>query len=314
MEQRLENALRIKYIKLHFTAVLLENTKLPVEKLSALRGGMGEMLLRANCVRDRNCEKCDFEPECIVHRTLYTQFAVRPKFVTARDSTGYILECENYIENFSEGDSLQFELILFGKTIVYFHQYIEAFKALGKEGIGKNHSKFQIVSVTDTRRKPFLAEGIKNRKQHPLYTLGEYAKYRVNQIQENGSANRLVFQTPVTLKYQKDFWKVFQMEAIWEAVQRRIYMLECYEGMECNIYDCSRPKDQEMPVIREQVCRDIFVKRYSSTQNKKMTLWGIKGYVQLDHIPEDMLPILVAGELTHIGKNTSFGFGKYRIT
>lgn len=313
MEQRLEHALRIKYIKLHFTVAFLKDTKLPAEKLSALRGGMGEMLLRANCIRDRNCEKCHFEPECIVHRTLYTKYAVRPKFVTARDSTGYILECENYEENFSEGELLQFDLILFGKTIVYFHQYIEAFRALGKEGIGKNHSKFQIVSVTDTRRKIFLEGDVRNRKQYPLYTLGEYATYRVNQIQENGGANRLVFQTPLTLKYQKEVCEIFQMKAIWEAVQRRIYMLECYEGMECSIYDCNRPEDQEMPVIREQVCRDVFVKRYSSTQNKKMTLWGIKGYVQLDRIPEDMLLILAAGELTHIGKNTSFGFGKYRI-
>lgn len=314
MEQELENALRIKYIRLHFTAAFLKDTKLPVEKLSALRGGMGEMLLRANCIRDRNCEKCHFEPECIVHRTLYTKYAVRPKFVTARDSTGYMLECENYEEDFREGDFLQFDLTLFGKTIVYFHQYIEAFRALGKEGIGKNCSKFQIVSVTDTRRKPFLAGDFRNRKQHSLYTLGEYAKYRVNQIQENGGANRLVFQTPLTLKYQNGFWKVFHMEAIWEAVQRRIYMLECYEGMECSIYDCRGPENQEMPVIKEQVCRDVFVKRYSSTQNKKMTLWGIKGYAQLDYIPEDMLFILAAGELTHIGKNTSFGFGKYMLT
>ncbi len=314
MEHQLENALRIKYIKLHFTAAFLENTKLPAEKLSALRGGMGQMLLQANCIRDRNCERCEFEPECMVHRTLYTQCAVRPNFMTSKDSIGYILECENYEENFSEGDLLQFDLILFGKTIVYFHQYIEAFRALGKEGIGKYCSKYQIVSITDTRRKPFLAESCRSRKQHPLYTLGDYAKYRIHQIQEKGSTNRLVFQTPLTLKYRNEFLKVFQMEAIWEAVQRRIYMLECYEGMECSIYDYIWPHDQEMPIIREQVCRDIFVKRYSSTQNKKITLWGIKGYVQLDHIPEDLLLILAVGELTHIGKNTSFGFGKYRIT
>lgn len=314
MDQQLENALKIKYIKLHFTAAFLENTILPAEKISALRGGMGEMLLRANCIRDRNCEKCDFEPECIVHRTLYTRYAICPRFVTSKDSTGYILECENYEVDFHKGDLLQFDLTLFGKTIVYFHQYIEAFRALGEEGIGKNCSRYQIVSITDTRRKAFPTEDFRGRIDLPLYTLGEYAKYRMNQMQENGIADRLVFQTPVALKYQNVFCSVFQIEAIWEAVQRRIYMLECYEGIECSIYDCIVPEIQEMPVIREQVCRDIFVKRYSSTQNKKVTLWGIKGYVQLDHISENMLFILAAGELTHIGKNTSFGFGKYRIT
>lgn len=313
MEQELENALGMKYSKLHFTAAFLEDTKLPAEKLSALRGGMGEMLLRAHCVRGRNCKACDFEPECIVYKTLYTQYAVRPKFVTAKDSIGYILECENYETDFRKGGLLQFALILFGKTIAYSHQYIEAFRALGKSGIGRRSAKFQIVSVTDTRRGPFVEGDFRNRKQHPLYTLGEYAKYRVKQMQENGVANRIVFQTPLTLKYQHEFLDVFQMKAIWEAVQRRIYMLECYEGMACSIYGCDSPKSLEMPAVKEQACKDCFVTRYSSTQKKKMTLWGIKGYMELDHIPETMLFVLAAGELTHIGKNTSFGFGKYRI-
>ena len=49
LNQQLSDILQIRYIKLHFTIVLLTDTILPVDKVSALRGGMGEMLLRANC-------------------------------------------------------------------------------------------------------------------------------------------------------------------------------------------------------------------------------------------------------------------------
>ena len=52
----LYEALQIRYVKLHFTILFPEASSLPVNKVSALRGGMGEMLLRANCVRDRQCE------------------------------------------------------------------------------------------------------------------------------------------------------------------------------------------------------------------------------------------------------------------
>ncbi len=314
VRQQLVNALGIKYIKLHFTVALLEDTKLPIYKVSALRGGMGEMLLRANCICDRNCERCDFEPECIVHKTLYSKYNLRPKFVTAKDSIGYILECEDDRETFRGGDLLRFNLILFGKAIVYFNQYIGAFLALGKEGVGKGHSKFQIISITDTRGKQFLIEGFKDRKQHQLYTLGEYGSYRAKQIQENYSKHRITFQSPVTLKHQNEFQNVFQMETIWEAVLRRIYMLECFEGMDCSIYDCMNLEGNKMPVIEEQVCKDVFVTRYSSTQNKKMALWGVKGYAELGHMPDELLLVLAVGELTHIGKNTSFGFGKYKLT
>lgn len=313
MEQQLERALHIRYIKLHFTVAMLEDTKLPCDKVSALRGGMGEMLLQANCVRDRNCAKCDFESECIVHRTMYSRYEIRPKFVTTSDSIGYILECGNYEEDFCEGDLLQFNLILFGKTISCFNQYIQAFRHLGKKGIGKNHSKYEIVLITDTRRQKLVVQETVHIRQYPIYTLGEYAEYRLNQIQTDGGRNRLLFQTPLTLKFNNEFLDVFHMEAIWNAVRRRIYMLECYEGIESNIYDCDQLDENGIPVIMEQVCKDVYIKRYSSTQHRKMTLWGIKGYTELDSIPEDTLLVLAAGELTHIGKNTSFGFGKYRI-
>ena len=43
----------IPYIKLRVYAELLNNARMPETKTAALRGGMGEMLLRQNCVADR---------------------------------------------------------------------------------------------------------------------------------------------------------------------------------------------------------------------------------------------------------------------
>ena len=69
----LKRALQIRYVKLRFGLRIAEDTRLPVNKVSAIRGGIGEMLLRANCIRDRQCKSCDFESECIVRRTLYSR-------------------------------------------------------------------------------------------------------------------------------------------------------------------------------------------------------------------------------------------------
>jgi len=311
MDQQLEEALRIRYLKLYFTIALLEDTELPCDKVSALRGGMGGMLLRANCVRDRKCKGCDFETECIVHRTLYSRYEVTPKFVTTSDSIGYILECDNSQKNFSAGEVLQFNLILFGRTITYSNQYIQAFSDLGRAGLGKNHSRFQIVSVTDRKGRQNEAEGSGYGKQYQIRTLGEYAANRVKNMKQD-CKNSIRFLTPLTLKYHNEFLEIYHMEAIWNAVRRRIYMLECYEGIS-SIYDCEKLEENTLPVIMEQVCKGVCVRRYSTTQGRKMKLWGIKGYAKLDTLPEDMLLVLAAGELTHIGKNTSFGFGKYRI-
>ena len=312
MNQQLERALRIRYIKLHFKVVLLENAILPVDKVSALRGGMGEMLLRANCVRDRKCAYCDFESECIVRRTMYSKYDIVPPFVKTNDSIGYILECENYDEKFYEGDSLQFQLILFGKAIAYFNQYLQAFFALGMEGIGKEHARYRIASVTNTQNQPLLVNGAVYMKNYHVQTIDEYVKYRIGRICGTECQNRIVFHTPLTLKYQGVFWEEYHMEAVWNAVLRRIYMLECFEGMESTIYDIGK-LDSVLPDIECQEVHHFGVRRYSSTQDRKMVLSGIKGFAQLDLIPDQILPVLLAGELIHIGKNTSFGFGRYSV-
>ncbi len=313
MEQQLENALKIRYVKLHFTVAFLEDILLPVDKVSALRGGMGEMLLRANCIRNRDCTNCDFSDECIVRRTMYSKYEKVPQFVTTDDSIGYILECENYDRVFYAGDLLQFHLILFGKTIVYFNQYMQAFFALGREGIGKERAQYQIVSVTNTQDKPLLDDNAVYMQNYQVHTIDEYVNYRIGCILRAGHHNSLVFHTPVSLKYQGEFQEEYRVEAIWNAVLRRIYMLECFEGIADNVYDIEGVKDFVLPDIAGQEARRVNVRRYSSTQDRRMVLSGIKGQVWFDLIPEQMLPLLLAGELIHIGKNTSFGFGRYCV-
>lgn len=310
MNKELEEALQIRYVKLHFTIVLLENSVLPKYKASALRGGIGEMLLRANCVRDRECEKCDFESECMVQRTMYSKFDIKPEFVTTGESVGYVLECENYQEEFEAGEQIQFQLLLFGKTIVYFNQYMQALYALGMQGIGKNHSRFQIVSVTNTRKEPILDGNNIYMKNYEIQMVSDYVVYRLQQIEREGLENTVYFKTPLTLRYHNEYLQEFHVQAMINAVKRRIYMLECFEGKISELYS---KKYENIPEILQQEHYFIGVPRYSTRHGGKMTLKGIEGRMQITEMEPEILELLLAGELLHIGKNTSFGFGRYRI-
>ena len=100
MSQLLIKSQDIRYTKLTLVVQFTEDTMLPKQKVSAIRGGIGEMLLRANCVRGRECEKCDFSDECIVQRIMYSKYEKKPSFVTTGESVGYVLECDNYKEEF----------------------------------------------------------------------------------------------------------------------------------------------------------------------------------------------------------------------
>ena len=305
--QQLEQALQIRYVKLHFRIRFREVSRLPMNKVSAIRGGIGEMLLRSNCIRNRDCACCDFERECIVRRTMYSQFDKKPAFVTTGDSVGYVLECENYEEIFAAGDILEFHLILFGKTIVYFSQFLQAIHQLGCVGLGKEHVGYDIVSIGNTTGQELLDGGNIMMERYEVRTIGDYVKYRLNG--NNEWQNRIRFKTPVTLKYQGRMQEEVTLEAMIPAIFRRIYMLDCFEGIDCG----EMCWQGTYPQVLEADFRMISVYRYSGTQDQKMALRGVKGDMLLSEIPQELLPILLAGEIMHIGKNTSFGFGRYHV-
>lgn len=302
----------IRYIKLHIHLVMHEATTLPRHKASALRGGMGEMLLRMHCIRDRNCEACDFETECLVRRTMYSKMEIQPAFMSKGDSVGYVLECEDEREVFSEGDELVFHLLLFGKTIVYFSQFLQAIYQLGVHGLGKNKSTFSVKSITNTTGEVILSgTDIAMDRVRVMY-LSDYVEYRKRKLVADGPPYNLHLElrTPLSLKYRGELQKEFHAEALMEACARRLYVLNCFEGIETELTDIR----EHIPEIARQEARPGSVKRYSSTHDEKIRLEGYYGAADLTQIDETALELLIAGELIHIGKNTSFGFGRYQLT
>ena len=303
----IEKILQIRYVKLHFTLKILEDTILPRNKVSALRGGMGEMLLRANCIRNRKCEKCDFISECIVQRTMYSKMEIQPDFMQKGDSAGYVLECENYDEIFYKGEKLKFQLILFGKNIVYLNQYLQAFAYLGMEGLGKHRAKYIVESVANTQNMKLVEGDSVYKKNYKVHTVAEYVQYRMDSDQKEDT---IVFHTPLTVKYRGKLIEEVDMEAVMAAIARRIYILDCFEGIATDKIDITGH-------IPEVICQDIYpvsVERYSSTHDEKIRLHGICGHAVVDQIDETAKILLYTGELIHIGKNTSFGFGRYSLS
>ena len=301
----------IRYIKLHFRVRFPEDSILPVNKVSALRGGMGEMLLRANCIRDRNCTSCDFESECIVRRTMYSKMEIQPAFMNVNDSIGYVLECEDYHDTFAAGEDLSFQLILFGKTIVYFNQFLLAFYALGQSGIGKHRARFEIISVSNSKKEEIIEGANVYMGNYKVGTVDDYVRYRLRQIGRKEPGTYTVrFQSPLALKYDHEMIRDFRADAVFAGIQRRIYMLDCFEGIESSP---RLPEDFPIPDTVRSFAREIRVKRHSNRTDTSMTFEGIEGEMELKNVSEEALKLLLAGELIHIGKNTSFGFGRYRV-
>lgn len=300
--------LNISYVKLKFTLRILQSCILPENKVSALRGGMGEMLLQHNCIRDRQCRTCPFEEECVVHRILYTKMPRKPSFMKGEDSIGYLIECENYETKFEEKETLDFFLTLFGKSIVHFGQYLQAFCQLGMSGLGKEAAQYEICRIVNQNGTSVLERRQIDMENCCPETVYEYVMRRQKELQRYGFQQKVVFHTPLTLKFQGEYIQEFASEPIFAALSRRILMMDYFIENYIDAVDF-----KPCPHILEQRAWKRNVTRYSSVKKSRVELRGIAGYFYLEDMLEEHLLYLLAGELLHIGKNSSFGFGRYRV-
>ncbi len=303
-----ENVFNIPYVKLHFSLEMLEDTVLPASKASALRGGMGQMLLQQYCVRDRDCEKCPFQKDCVVWDTFYSRLEQTPDYVTGKESIGYLIECNDKATDFSEGESLEFRLTLFGSSIVFFSMYLQAFAYLGMAGLGKYRSKFRVAEVRNTAGECLVQNNEVDMGKYRIQSLENYVANRKRRLLSQTGGYRMRFRSPLSMKYQNAYLDSFAAEPLVLGAVRRVQMLDAYVGKKSD-----SPVFEQFPVITKQRVRQEATQRYSSTQESRIRLPGIIGSVEFESMPEDCLEYLIAGELTHIGKNTSFGFGEYRI-
>ena len=100
------------------------------------------------------------------------------------------------------------------------------------------------------------------------------------------------------------------MDPVIASIRRRLYMLDCFEGIEEEIFWDETP---ESAVTIKQQSRLEGVNRYSNRRDSAMTLRGIRGKVWFEGADEETMKLLFAGELLHVGKNTSFGFGEFEV-
>ena len=308
MTEEIRERLNIPYVRLKFLICFPENSLLPKYKVSALRGGMGEMLLRSNCIRDRNCKVCPFEGACIVRSAFYTRMKRKPDFMQGDDSIGYLIECDDSRTEFYAGDHMVFYLVLFGNNLVYFAQYLQAFYQLGNAGVGRYHSRFFIQSVENQFGHSLLEHDNIRMDYYTPELLSAYVIRREKMFSAENHQVGLRFITPFTVKYQGKYIHTFIVEAIIQSCLRKVMMLDYFTDQYLDM-----PELCGYPSINIQKCFESKIPRYSSTHGEKVMLHGIKGEFYFESFPREILPYLIAGERIHIGKNTSFDFGRYQL-
>lgn len=316
---KMKKAKEFKFAKFQFYLQPLEKIYLPRYKGSALRGGFGNIFKRAVCINnERDCNKCVLQEKCIYSYIFETplpqKLKEKSKFKIERPPHPYVFEPPFASQiKYAPSEELIFNLILIGRGIEYLPYFIFIFEELGKKGIGRGRGKYELV-------------GVNNEEGERIYESGKLSNnFQIKSFQDvinecnipeskNYQQLKINFLTPVRIILGGELTTKFDFSLFITNLLRRISWLSIIhsdEELEFNYkYFISRANDIK---IKERNIKWYDWERYSSRQDTRMKLGGFLGNITFEGELKEFLPFIKLGEYIHIGKQTSFGLGKYEI-
>ncbi|MCX7920371.1 MAG: CRISPR system precrRNA processing endoribonuclease RAMP protein Cas6 [bacterium] len=294
-------------------AQMLDPALFPPFKGSTLRGAFGIALKQLLCV-ERQRADCT---GCIVNATCGYKRIFEPESMQADSPadipTPFVLEPPlDEKTEYAAGDLIQFNCILLGDIVHDLPYIVVAFTQMGKNRIGlKDHrGRFTILKIKSGQR--IIYDG----KQQVLKNLILPTKLNLHQLTPEPKSITLRFQTPVRIKTEGKLHNELPFTLFAQVLYRRIYLLgKYYYPAILN----QMPEYSQYLARAEQVCVSATGlawydwKRFSYRQKTVMRLGGLIGDITYTGDLAYFMPWIGLGEKFHIGKNTSFGLGKYQI-
>jgi CRISPR-associated endoribonuclease Cas6 len=287
---------------------------LPEYKGSTFRGCFGRALKQAVCVlRTRSCDDCLLSNQCLyakVFETLKNPPSHESSRMAAQPHPFVIEPPETRNTHFSPGDDFSFNILLFGQAIESLPYFIHAVILMGQESMGKrigpNAGQFDLTSVWRGQDKLYNQDD-KKLHQVPAISLN---------LQPAPSTTfdrlKIQFHTPLRLKHENRFASELPFHLLIRAVLRRISsLLACYDGAEPALDYRGLVADAGQVSIAESSLHWMDWRRYSFRQRQDMQMGGIIGDVLYIGNLQPFLPFLEFCRVVHIGKQTTFGLGRF---
>jgi hypothetical protein len=219
------------------------------------------------------------------------------------------------------GGLLAVGVTLFGNALRHLPYFVYAFERLGATGLGPRRVRCRLQAVEalmdGTTWGLYSADDPVLRAPDPFETRVRLALGAPARRDASVPVRRLTvhFLTPARLVSQERLAREVDFPLLFRSLLRRIGHLASFH-CGCDLsgvafrewIDCAagvRTVAQEL--------RWYDWERYSTRQHTHMKLGGLIGSVTFEGGLDPFLSLLRAGEVTHVGKGTSFGLGRYRL-
>ena len=319
------NTLSTTHILTHRHSVIMLNTlplaryrfcfavqtplRLPEYAGSMLRGAFGNALRRTACMtREKDCKACPLYRSCpypTIFETPPPETHTLQKF--SQVPNAYVIEPPAWGERVYEiGEVLEFHMVLMGKALEQLPLIVFAWQRAFRHEVG--HGTAELIDIhycsqTGEQRIMHASEGTLQ-KHSPQWEVGNV-----------GNVVRLNFETPLRLQDNGRAIPPAQLTArdLLMTLTRRIsLLLELQMGLQSNFNFNHLLELASKTQFRHHLSWRDWT-RFSSRQQQSMQLGGAIGYWEFESLAPEFGALLELGQWLHVGKNASFGLGKYTL-
>ena len=325
---------RLRIAKYHFTLEAVERMGLPRYKGSTLRGGFGAVFKRTVCFQKgvKTCADCLLKANCpyaYIFETAPPQDAEVLR-TYSHVPLPFVIEPPLDIKTVYEpGETLDFGLVLVGRAINYLPYFIVVFRELGRVGLGQGRGKYRLREVAAVQPLDGVEETIYSAVnemvcERDLSVGWEEIKAQSSKLKAQSSKGRVTvnFLTPTRMKYEGRFVDRPEFHVLVRNILRRVsslYYFHCGERWETD-YRGIIEAAKEVQLVEARTGW-VDWERYSRRQRQRMNLGGLVGQAtyeadastELSTGLRPFLPLLVLGQLVHVGKACVFGNGWYEV-
>jgi hypothetical protein len=224
----------------------------------------------------------------------------------------FIIYSDNFEILFEKGSLLDFNLVLLGENIENLPFFIYTFIKFGEIGFGRNRTKFEIISVRDKDIQLF---------DQQEKTINSFIKnpslLNVEQICSSGIDGfkklKIDFLSPLSLRFEGKTVFLPQFHILIRNLLRRISLLEYFYGepsFDANFIKKYINESLEVKIVENNTYLNN-IKRFSGRQKRVINHMGLVGNIAFSNVPGKLASLIESAKDISIGRNTSFGFGRY---
>jgi hypothetical protein len=233
--------------------------------------------------------------------------------------------CSDRGWNLSPGDELAFDLLLVGRAVEYMPYVVYAVSEMARRGLGVNRVPFdlsQVAVINEHGHAQTIYSGEGQRITVPAEAtrkLGDLIEARLDRLKANCilylDELRLNFRTPARIRVAGDLQHSLTFALLVRNLLRRVSLLAAVHGnarLDVNY----RALIDRASRVRTRASRLHWRdwERYSNRQRVKMNMGGFVGDIEyVGEAIQEFLPLIIAGEILHLGTGTTFGLGRYAI-